>query len=175
MTAKSFFNKVTNGSRDILEEFLALLHEQNIHYCVIGGLAVNAYAEPVISLDFDVVIAVEDIDRLLASLPSDWTTKKDRFSINISTSYSDLRIQIQTDSRYNDFVLRGVKRSTMGYGFQVARIEDVLQGKIWAYLDPERRDSKRLKDLSDMKRLVESHPELLGLVPEAIREKFLNL
>jgi hypothetical protein len=53
----------------------------------------------------------------------------------------------------------------------VARLADVVQGKIWAYLDPARRKSKRQKDLSDLMRLVESHPLLKDALPPAIREQ----
>lgn len=171
MTGRNFFNRVTNGTRDILEEFLSILEHNNIGYCVIGGLAVNAYAEPVVSLDLDVVIAIAQIDRLRELLPKGWTVKEDRFSINISTSYSDLRIQLQTDERYQKFLEGSAKKRVLGYEFRVASLEDVFQGKIWAYMDVERRESKRLKDLSDIKRLVESHQNLLQSLPGDLKEK----
>lgn len=52
---------------------------------------------------------------------------------------------------------------------KVARKEDVLQGKIWAYLDSERRMSKRLKDLTDIFRLIEAYPSLKKLLPEELK------
>lgn len=55
MTEKEFFNAVSNGREDVLQVFLDALSATGIDYCVIGGLAVNAYAEPVVSLDLDVV------------------------------------------------------------------------------------------------------------------------
>jgi hypothetical protein len=42
---------------------------------------------------------------------------------------------------------------------KVACREDVLQGKLWAYSDPNRR-SKRKKDELDLIRLAEAYPEL---------------
>ena len=53
---------------------------------------------------------------------------------------------------------------------KVAAVEDVLQGKIWAYLDEQRRKSKRQKDLADIFRLVEAYPNLKDLLPESIRK-----
>jgi len=47
----------------------------------------------------------------------------------------------------------------------------VLQGKLWAYSDPTRRQSKRQKDLADIARLVETHPELEAEVPTDILAK----
>ena len=64
MTEKEFFNTVSNGSEDVLQLFLEAVSSAGASYCLIGGLAVNAYAEPVVSLDLDVVVAAEDIERV---------------------------------------------------------------------------------------------------------------
>ena len=53
MTGSTFFKTVTNGEIDIIQVLLSLLEETGSAYCVIGGLAVNAYAKPVVSLDLD--------------------------------------------------------------------------------------------------------------------------
>jgi len=55
MTDKEFMNAVANGKADVLQIFLDALAALDAGYCVIGGLAVNAYVEPVVSLDLDVV------------------------------------------------------------------------------------------------------------------------
>jgi hypothetical protein len=47
----------------------------------------------------------------------------------------------------------------------------VLQGKVWAALDAERRASKRRKDLLDIERILEVRPELRGLVPARLLNK----
>lgn len=52
----------------------------------------------------------------------------------------------------------------------VAAKEDVLKVKIWAYSDKGRRMSKRQKDLTDIARLIEAHPELAYMVPPEIRD-----
>ncbi len=49
MTKKEFMNSVSNGQEDILQQMLDLLNEKKIDYCVIGGLVVNAFVEPVVS------------------------------------------------------------------------------------------------------------------------------
>jgi hypothetical protein len=54
---------------------------------------------------------------------------------------------------------------------QVADVSDVLQGKIWAYKDQQRRKSKRQKDLADIMRLVEANPTLEELLPPEIRKE----
>jgi hypothetical protein len=55
----------------------------------------------------------------------------------------------------------------------VAALEDVLQGKVWAALDPERRGSKRQKDLADIARIIETYPELRERVPAEILERLM--
>ena len=56
----------------------------------------------------------------------------------------------------------------MGLVLPVARIEDVLHGKVWAAQDPTRRASKRQKDLADIARLLETDPTLREEVPDDI-------
>jgi hypothetical protein len=53
---------------------------------------------------------------------------------------------------------------------RVAALKDVFRGKIAAYRDPSRRQSKRLKDLGDIARLVESHPELWELLDQDLQQ-----
>ena len=55
---------MTQDRADFLDEFLSLLADNAVRYCVIDGHAVNAYAEPLVSLDLDVAVATEDIDRV---------------------------------------------------------------------------------------------------------------
>lgn len=64
MTTRLFFNKVSNSEDDILQGFIDLLNENKADYCLVGGLAVNAYVDPVISLDMDIIVAAKDIEIL---------------------------------------------------------------------------------------------------------------
>jgi hypothetical protein len=77
-------------------------------------------------------------------------------------------VQIQTDPRYFGFIDRAESREVLGVTLPVAALEDVLQGKIWAASDPQRRPSKRRKDLLDIERILESQPGLRAKVPAAI-------
>lgn len=171
MTKKDFLNKVANNKKDIFQILLNTLKEKKTRYCVIGGLAVNAYCEPVVSLDLDVIIIAEKLRELVTFLTKQFSVKEQPYSINISSPDSDLRIQIQTDPRYQDFIRRAVKKNVLGYKIPVASMEDVLQGKIWAYEDMTCRPSKRQKDLADIMRLVESYPKLISKLPASIKRE----
>jgi hypothetical protein len=172
MIGKKFMNTVANGKEDILQIFLDILKRTKTAYCIVGGLAVNAYVEPVVSLDLDVVIEIKDIDKVSKEVV-DKGLKVERFehSVNLTSSKSDLRIQIQTDSRYQEFLSRASSKEVLGYKMNVAAIEDVLQGKVWAYVDQKRRMSKRQKDLADIIRLIEAYPSLEHLIPSVILDK----
>ncbi len=165
MTGKEFLNAVSKSRRDIIQELLDALSQAGIDYCLIGGLAVNAYAEPVISLDVDLVLAMEDVDRLMKQLGPKCSVRRFEHSMNVDIPGSDLRIQIQVDPRYISFIQRGTVKNVMGYIMKTAAIEDVLQGKVWAYQDATRRKSKRQKDLADILRLVEVQPQLKNRLP----------
>ncbi len=171
MTGKEFLNSVAKSKSDIIQLLLDILAETDSKYCLIGGLAVNAYVEPVVSLDLDIVAAVEDVDAICAAA-RERGLKVEQFehSVNLSSKNSDLRIQLQEDPRYQKFVSGATDRSVLGYTMKVARVEDVLAGKVWAYMDKTRRKSKRQKDLADIFRIVEKFPQLKTSLPQSIQE-----
>lgn len=172
MTEKEFFDAVTQGSSGTLAALLDALRQTGAAHCVIGGLAVNAYAEPVVSLDLDLVIVAARLEAVAEALgASGFRIERFAHSVNLSAPGSDLRIQLQTDPRYQAFIPRAEEREVLGHRLRVAAIEDVLQGKLWAYQDTSRRPSKRQKDLADIARLVEIHPELAATVSAEVRER----
>jgi hypothetical protein len=171
VTKKEFLNTVAHGKVDVLQVFLDALTQQDIDYCVVGGLAVNAYTEPVVSLDLDVVITASDIEAVCASMAKYFKIERFPNSVNLSSKESDLRIQLQTDPRYQEFIRNAAIKNVLGYEMKVAARKDVLAGKIWAYSDKERRMSKRQKDLADIARLIEAYPELADKLPAEIRNK----
>ena len=171
MTDKEFLNNLANGKSDILQKLIDIITRENIGYCVIGGLGVNAYVEPVVSLDLDIVVAASELEKLKKAAINEFEVKEFTHSINLYNPDSDLRIQIQTDDKYQDFIARAEEREILGYRMKVASIKDILGGKIWAYSDEQRRMSKRQKDLADIFRIIESFPELEPLLTDDIRQK----
>jgi hypothetical protein len=59
----------------------------------------------------------------------------------------------------------------LGCKMPVAALPDLLQGKIWAWEDPQRRLSKRKKDELDLIRIGEGYPEMRSLLPTAILQQ----
>jgi len=173
MTGKEFINCLANGKSDIIQIFLDILTKTGSQYCLIGGLAVNAYVEPVVSLDLDIVAAAEGIGAICkAAKEHGLTIEQFEHSVNITSNSSDLRIQLQVDPQYQSFVSIAEDRNVLGYRMKVARLEDVLQGKVWAYIDTSRRKSKRQKDLADIFRIIETYPQLEETLPQILREEW---
>ena len=168
MKALSFWKAVSLDKSDLLEEVFSLLHDNGVRFCVIGGQAVNAYVEPLVSLDLDLVVAVDQIDQVRGIMQEHFKTEAFPHSLNVSAAGSSLRVQVQTDPRYGDFVERSSIREVLGLQLPVAAVEDVLQGKIWAASSPDRRNTKRKKDLLDIERLLEAYPAIRSRIPEDI-------
>jgi hypothetical protein len=72
---------------------------------------------------------------------------------------------------YLSFPHRAVKANVHGIFMKVASLEDTLAGKIAAYQDADRRPTKKLKDILDIARLVDAHPQLAATLPLEIRNK----
>jgi len=141
-------------------------------YCLIGGLAVNCYVEPVYTLDADLVVIAAKLPAIIERLHAhNFRVERHPHSLNAQAPQSELRIQFTTDERYQAFLDRSVEADVLGLRIRVARLEDVVQGKLWAYIDPHRRLSKRKKDELDLIRLAEAYPKLKALYPRELIEE----
>ena len=173
MQAQTFWKMITMDQENFLDRLITLLNEQAIRYCVIGGQAVNAYVEPLVSLDLDLVVVAEQFQQVETLLTEHFKVKRFPHSLNVSLAGSDLRVQLQTDPRYAVFPERASPGNVLGVTLPVASVEDVLTGKVWAAQDPTQRASKRQKDLADIARLIEAYPELRTQVPSDIVAKLI--
>ncbi len=171
MTATEAYELTTQGGAT---DFALLIQacESLGPYCLIGGLAVNCYVEPVYTLDANLVVFASSLAALSAHLREQaFRTEEHAHSLNAAAPGSDLRIQFTTDERYQAFLTRSRDAEVLGVRARVACVEDVTQGKLWAYGDPQRRLSKRKKDELDLIRLAEAYPHLKSRYPGELREQ----
>ncbi len=171
MTAVEAYELTTQGGAT---DFARLIDacESFGPYCLIGGLAVNCYVEPVYTLDADIVVIASSLLPLAEHLRKKAFKIEDHpHSINVYPPGSELRIQFTIDERYQSFLARSVQAQVLGKTVRVACLEDVTRGKLWAYSDSQRRLSKRKKDELDLIRLAEAHPGLKTLYPTELREQ----
>jgi putative CRISPR-associated protein (TIGR02619 family) len=166
MTAQDFLAGLT-GSRDDFRLATEALRASGQPFCLIGGLAVNHYVEPVVTLDADFAIAGAQ-GAAEALRARGFEVEEHSHSINARYPGSRLRIQITINSRYAAFPSRAVEGKLFGVSLPVASLEDLVQGKLWALQDPGRRPSKKLKDKTDLARICESQSSIVDFIPPGL-------
>ncbi len=174
MTATEVFESVTgSGSSDFAR--LVRILKQHGPWCLIGGLAVNCYVEPVYTLDANIVIVSNELERIKPKLnAAGFAVQEFPHSLNAMMPGSELRIQFSLDPRYQEFLTSTELREVLGEQVPVASLPNIVRGKIWACSDPKRRLSKRKKDELDLIRIAEKYPELCEMMPPAINEQLKN-
>lgn len=146
------------------------LEKADIAWCAIGGVAVNHWAEQsMVTQDVDFVVASDSIEKAVSLLEAEgFCPEKHEWSINFK-GHSAVSMQLSTEDFYKDFTSRSVPGDVHGILMRVASLEDTLKGKIKAWSEPTRRQSKHIKDLADIVRLVEAHPELWDLLTDDLK------
>jgi hypothetical protein len=170
MTAKQFFDWQTAGGTDDVMRLVDCLERADIPWCTIGGVAVNQWAqEPMVTQDVDFVVSSESIERAVSALTeAGFSAERHAWSINFK-GRSKVSLQLSTEEFYREYPGRSVPADVHGILLRVSSLEDTLRGKIKAWCETERRQSKRIKDLGDIARLVEAHPTLWDLLPAELR------
>jgi hypothetical protein len=168
MTAAEIYESVTNGGASDFAELVTVLNE-NKPWCLIGGLAVNCYVEPVYTVDVDLIVVAANLEQIGRELEAArFRVKRFEPSMNAERSGSKLNVQLTTDVRYHDVLARATEREVLGLRIPVAGLEDIIRGKVWAWRDATRRLSKRKKDELDLMRIGEAYPQLRSLLPKEI-------
>ena len=175
MTASEIFESVTgSGSSD----FASLVRILNEHgpWCLIGGLAVNCYVEPVFTLDADIVVVSDELEVIKGQLiAAGFSLQEFPHSVNATMPGSELRIQFSLDPRYQEFVKGTESKQVLGEQVPVASLINVVRGKLWAWNDDARRPTKRKKDELDLMRILEAYPELRSMMPKEIGDQVSQL
>jgi hypothetical protein len=172
MTAKQFYDWQTAGGTDDVMRLVNCLEKADIAWCAIGGVAVNHWAqEPMVTQDVDFVVTTDSIEQAVSALTAaGFQPERFAWSINFK-GHSKVSLQLSTEDFYREFPSRSVPADVHGILLRVASLEDTFRGKLKAWSDKERRQSKRIKDLGDLARLVESHPHLWDLLPRDLQEQ----
>jgi hypothetical protein len=172
MKAEQIFELATHGGATEFAKVVALC-ERVARYCLVDGLAVNCYVEPVYTLDADFVMIAFNMAALKRELvQTGFRVEEFAHSLNAQAPASELRIQFTSDPRYQNFLGKAEEKEVLGVPARVAALEDIVQGKLWAYLDPQRRMTKRKKDELDLLRLGEAFPHLRKLYPPELQRQF---
>ena len=170
MTAKRFYDWQTAGGTNDVMRLVSCLEKADDPWCMIDGIAVNHWAsEPMVTQDVDFVVATDAIEKAIELLEAEgFSSSRFEWSVNFKGS-SKVSMQLSTEDFYQEFASRAVPADVRGILLRVASLHDTLAGKIKAWKASECRQSKRIKDLGDISRLVESHPELWSALPTELQ------
>jgi hypothetical protein len=169
MTASEIFESVTGSGSTDFATLVGILNRRGA-WCLIGGLAVNCYVEPVYTLDADVVVIASELSAIKDELiDAGFSVDEFPHSLNARMAKSDLRIQLTLDARYQSFLSDTKIHEVLGQRVPVASLTNVVQGKVWAWNDAGRRLSKRKKDELDLIRILEAYPDTRDLMPMGIK------
>ncbi|MDZ4858827.1 MAG: nucleotidyl transferase AbiEii/AbiGii toxin family protein [Candidatus Hydrogenedentes bacterium] len=141
--------------------FVDCLERADLSWCTINGTAVNHWAKgPMVTRDLDFVVAPDSVERAVMLLEdAGFVCERFDWSINFQ-GRSSVSFQFSTGEFYREFPSRAVPADVHGILLRVASLDDTLTGKLQAWSDPSQRQSKRIKDLADIARLIESHSGL---------------
>ena len=168
MTAEEIYESVTNGGASDFAAVAGIV-ERHGPWCLIGGLAVNSYVEPVYTVDADIVVVAQHLAAIADELTgAGFRLEQFPHSLNAKKAPGQLNVQFTQDERYQSFIARAKPRKVLGQTVPVAELRDIAQGKVWAWSDPERRPTKRKKDELDLMRIAEAFPELHSELPREI-------
>ena len=168
MTAAEAYEAITGGGTTDFADAVEVLNQYR-PWCLIGGLAVNCYVEPVYTLDADVVIVTERLPEIERALVErGFQIERFAHSLNARRGKGRLNLQFSTDSRYQEFLKNAAPAEVLGLRVPVASLADLVRGKIWAWQDTQRRFSKRKKDELDLIRIGEAHPDMRSMLPTEI-------
>ena len=120
MTAVEAYEMTSQGGATDFAEVIQLCRGLG-PYCLIGGLAVNCYVEPVYTMDAELVLVAAHLPALPPRL-AEAGFAVDRFphAVNAKRGDSQLRIPFTTDARYQDFPGRASLRTVLGELVMVA-------------------------------------------------------
>ena len=180
MTEQEIYDGVIMGGTTDFAFVAETLRRHGAGWCVIGGMAVNGYVEPVYTVDLDLVVVTAELEPVLADLrAADFRIKEFPYSVNAQrrvgpTQRTDslLMVQFSKPAEMQPFVERAELRPILGLDVPVAALPDLVVAKIAAWSEPRRRLTKRVKDELDLLRLAEGYPSVVDpLLPIALRER----
>lgn len=174
MTAEEVYESVTNGGASAFTEAVAIL-DKHAPWCLIGGLAVNHYVEPVYTIDADVVVIAGNLEPVQEKLvDAGFSIKHFAHPVNATRRESKLSLQFTVAAKYQPFIERAVLGEVLGCRVPIASLADLIQGKVWAWSDDSRRFSRHKKDELDLIRIAETYPELRRMMPDKILAQIEN-
>lgn len=120
--------------------------------------------------DVGFVVTTDAFERTISLEDAGFRSERFEWSVNFK-GQSRLSIQPGTEEFYRNFPSRARPADVHGILLRVASLEDTLQGKIRAWGDTSRRQSKRIKHLGNIARLIEAHPHPCDILIDELKQQ----
>ena len=175
MSSLAFWKAVVADKSNFLERVIALLESSGFPYCVIGGVAVNAYAEVAITKYFDVSVRSNDFAAVVEKLHAQFEISTDETETTIfRTAGSGLEVRVFVAKPGWGARPKSCQRMDV-CGLQLPVASSDATARFWAERasDIRLRKSHRAIEIYHLARLVEASPELLPLIPDTVRESMV--
>ncbi len=153
---------------DVLKDVISRLEKAGFGYMLTGSLAMNYYAQPRMTRDIDIVVALDskDVHRILETFGKDYYVSeeavinavKEAAIFNLVHLKSVVKVDIivlKTDKYRQHEFSRRVSVEISDFTAWIVSKEDLILSKLnWA------RDSKSEMQLNDVKNLLATSPDM---------------
>lgn len=147
---------------DIVRDISSKFRELDIPFMLTGSMALNYYAQPRMTRDIDVVVAIgpQDVERMVQSFEPEYYISRDaltaavsrRSMFNLIHQESVIKVDciVRKDTEYRKVEFqRREKVSISGFSTYIVSKEDLILSKlVWA------KDSRSTVQLDDVRNLV---------------------
>jgi len=89
MQAATFWKAVTVDRTDMLGDDLGFLRTRGVQICASGSVGVNASVESALTLEFDLLLAASDLERVEPILANASTAERFAHSVNLAKTCTD--------------------------------------------------------------------------------------
>lgn len=153
--------EMEESKRPALLALCRVLGNTGTPYAIIGGLAVQVHQkEPRTTLDIDLAVIARDSIPREALLAAGFRFHEAFRHSENWVAADGTPVQFTDDPSLSRAIAAADKLVLEDVTVSVIRVSDLLHEKLRAGNDPERRRSKRLRDLADAQTLLEENPSL---------------
>jgi len=153
-------------------EIARVFERASVPYAIMGGVAVQIHTrEPRTTLDLDIALIAKDDIPVEALKAAGFKHEGSfRFSDNWRAPGPGPRrertpVQFSADDLTAEAVAHAGTITLEGVEVSVVAPKELVALKVAAAMEPHRRQSKRIVDYADIRRLLEEHPELWAEFP----------
>lgn len=164
---------IVSEEKTFYSDFLDILEDCRIYYCLLGGIAVNCYTDPLENQDLELVVKSDQLDALILTLKKQFIVERTADYFKVYEKPQTTQVRILLGDRYQPFVGRAQLHNILDFEYPVASLKDVLKAKEWSAMGKNTRPTERQKDLADIARILAVKPSMDKSLPMKLRKQLV--